>query len=107
MTEVRSPPARSLTSGLKGHDSPVRNACRNAAKYGYLAWLIAATVSGALVDLGLPFFAFAALACSRVVSSFAASNRTGLAGSTRVFSVESGPLNRLASGLSISSRIQR
>jgi hypothetical protein len=65
-------------------------------EYAYLAWLIAATVSGALVDLGLPFFA--------LVSSFAASNRTGLAGSTRVLSVESGPLNRFVSGLSISSR---
>jgi hypothetical protein len=90
-------------SGLKGHDGPARN----AAKCACLAWLIAATVSGALVDLGLPFFAFAALACSRVVSSFAASNRTGLTESTRILSVESGPLNHLASGLSISSRNQR
>jgi hypothetical protein len=93
--------------GLKGDDNPVRNAYRNAAKYACLAWLVAATVSGALVDLGLPFFAFAALACSRVVSSFAASNRTGLTGATRILSVESGPLNHFASDLSISSRKQR
>jgi hypothetical protein len=85
-------------SGSKGDGSPVRNAYRNAAKYACLAWLIAATVSGALVDLGLPFFAFAALACSRMVSSFGASNRTGLAGSTRVLSVKSVPLNHFASG---------
>jgi hypothetical protein len=75
-------------SGLKDGANPVRNAYRNAAKYACLAWLIAATVSGALVDLGLPFFAFAALACSRVVSSFAANNRRRLTGSTRFLSVE-------------------
>jgi hypothetical protein len=67
-------------SGLKRKDNAIRNAYRNAAKYACLSWLIAATVSGALVDLGLPFFAFAALACSRVVSSFAASNRSRLLG---------------------------
>jgi hypothetical protein len=76
-------------SGLKGGANPVRNAYRNAAKYACLAWLIAATVSGALIDLGLPFFAFAALACSPVVSSFAASNRRRLTRSARVLSVES------------------
>jgi hypothetical protein len=52
-------------SGLRGDDNPVRNVYRKAAKYACLAWLVAATASGALVDLGLPFFAFAALACSR------------------------------------------
>jgi hypothetical protein len=71
-------------SGLTGDDNPARSAYRNAAKYTCLAWLLAATVSGALVDLGLPFFAFAALACSPVASSFAA-----LTGSTRVLSAES------------------
>jgi hypothetical protein len=94
-------------NGLKGRDSPVRNAYRNAAKYACLAWLIAAIVSGALVDLGLPFFAFAALACSRVVSTFAASSGTAVTGATRILSVESGPRNHLASGLSINSRNQR
>jgi hypothetical protein len=107
MTEVRSPPARSLTSSLKGHDSLVRNACRKVAKYAYLAWLIAATVSGALVDLGLPFFTFAALACSRVVSSFAVSNRTGFTWVNPSSLSGKWPAERFASGLSISSRIQR
>ena len=37
---------------------------RRAAKSTCIAWLITATTSGALVDLGLPFFALAALACS-------------------------------------------
>jgi hypothetical protein len=41
------------------------DAYRQAAKSACFAWLITATVSGALVDLGLAFFAFAALACSR------------------------------------------
>ena len=40
---------------------------RRASKSACLAWLITATVSGALVDLGLTFFAFAALACSEPV----------------------------------------
>jgi hypothetical protein len=39
------------------------DAYRQAAKSACFAWLITATVSGALVDLGLVFFAFAALAC--------------------------------------------
>jgi hypothetical protein len=41
------------------------DAYRQAAKSACFAWLITATVSGALVDLGLAFFALAALACSR------------------------------------------
>lgn len=51
-----------------------RNAALNAeaAKYACLGWLVAATVSGALVDLGLPFFAFAALACSRIIEPLGA-----------------------------------
>lgn len=35
-----------------------------AARSACLAWLIAATASGGFVDLGLPFYAFAALACA-------------------------------------------
>jgi hypothetical protein len=38
-------------------------ALQAAAKAACFAWLIAATTSGAFVDLGLPFFAYAALAC--------------------------------------------
>lgn len=37
-----------------------------AARSACIAWLIAASVSGALIDLGLPFFVFSALACARV-----------------------------------------
>jgi hypothetical protein len=46
----------------------VRSGYRKAAKYACLGLLVAATVSGALVDLGLPFFAFAALACSQIIA---------------------------------------
>jgi hypothetical protein len=35
-----------------------------AARSACLAWLIAASVSGGFIDLGLPFFAFAALGCA-------------------------------------------
>jgi hypothetical protein len=38
-----------------------------AAKSVCVAWLIAATTSGALIDLGLTFYVFAALACSKSV----------------------------------------
>jgi hypothetical protein len=44
---------------------PIQTAARSAC----LAWLIAATASLAFIDLGLPFFAFAALACLRVPAS--------------------------------------
>jgi hypothetical protein len=43
----------------------IDDAYRQAAKSACIAWLITATISGALTDLGLPFFAFAAIACSR------------------------------------------
>jgi hypothetical protein len=45
-------------------EDPVAAAMRTAARSACLAWLIAATASGAFIDLGLPFFAFAALACA-------------------------------------------
>jgi hypothetical protein len=38
---------------------------RQAAKYACLAWFISAATSGAVIDLGLPFFAFAAFACAK------------------------------------------
>jgi hypothetical protein len=38
---------------------------RQAAKYTCLAWFIAGATSGAVIDLGLSFFAFAALACAK------------------------------------------
>jgi hypothetical protein len=51
-----------LSSGKDRADDPLDDAYRKAAKSACFAWLITATVSGALVDLGLSFFAFAALA---------------------------------------------
>jgi hypothetical protein len=55
-----------LFSDTSVEDSdPLDEAFRQAAKYTCIAWLITETVSGALVDLGLPFFVFAALACAK------------------------------------------
>jgi hypothetical protein len=50
--------SRSTTSPY----DPLGDAYRQAAKSVCVAWLIAATVSGALIDLSLPYYAFAALA---------------------------------------------
>ncbi len=47
------------------HSEQFEDAYRQAAKAACFAGLITATVSGALVDLGLAFFVFAALACSQ------------------------------------------
>jgi hypothetical protein len=55
---------------------PFDGAYRRAAKSACVAWLISASVSGALVDLGLPFYAFAALASSEPVVAFARNYRT-------------------------------
>jgi hypothetical protein len=48
---------------------PVDDGYRQAAKAVCVAWLITATTSGALIDLGLPFYAFAALACAKPLAS--------------------------------------
>jgi hypothetical protein len=58
-----------------------RVAVQTAARSACLAWLIAATASGGFIDLGLPFFAFAALACadlqvSQIRSPSALENRS-------------------------------
>ena len=45
-------------------------ALQTAARAACFAWLIAATTSSAFIDLGLPFFAFAALACAEVPVSY-------------------------------------
>src|SRR6185436_7052729 len=42
---------------------------QSAARSACLAWLIAASVSAGLIDLGLPFFAFAALATAQNIPS--------------------------------------
>jgi hypothetical protein len=41
------------------------DAFRQAAKYACMAWFIAGATSGAVIDLGLPFFAFAAFASAK------------------------------------------
>jgi hypothetical protein len=57
---------------------PLDDAYRRAAKSACIAWLISASVSGALVDLGLPFYAFAALASSKPLVAFARKYKTFL-----------------------------
>jgi hypothetical protein len=46
---------------------PAVVATQRAARSACLAWLIAASASASFIDLGLPFFAFAALACAQVL----------------------------------------
>jgi hypothetical protein len=46
---------------------PTVSATQRAGRSACLAWLIAASASGSFIDLGLPFFAFAALACAECV----------------------------------------
>jgi len=48
---------------------PAFIAIQTAARAACLGWLIGVTVSGSFVDLGLPFFAFAALACASLPAS--------------------------------------
>lgn len=58
-----------LISVFFGHradgSDKVDEAYRAAAKFTCIAWLITQSAAGAMVDLGLPFFLFAALACTR------------------------------------------
>jgi hypothetical protein len=46
------------------------NAVSSAAKSVCLAWFISSSVAGAFIDLSLPFFIFAALACAKKSSKF-------------------------------------
>jgi hypothetical protein len=48
---------------------PAIAVAQTAARSACLAWLIAATASGSFIDLGLPFFAIAALGCAESVGS--------------------------------------
>ncbi len=43
---------------------PYPAACQSAARWACFAELVGASVSGSFIDLGLPFFAFAGLACA-------------------------------------------
>ncbi|MGA7807104.1 MAG: hypothetical protein WCB02_21105 [Bradyrhizobium sp.] len=65
---------RNASTGDDGSD-----AYRSAARWACVGWLITATTSGALVDLGLPFFALAALASSRSVKAYDPSRLRALA----------------------------
>ena len=57
LAAVLRPPERGDDEFVRGIRAAARTAC---------AWLlVTATVSGALIDLGLPFFIFAALACTK------------------------------------------
>jgi hypothetical protein len=49
-----------------GETDPLNSAFRQAAKSTCIAWFITACTSGGLIDLGLPFYAFAALTCSQL-----------------------------------------
>ena len=48
-----------------GETDHLEHATRLAAKSACIAWLISATISSALTDLGMAFFAFAAIGCAR------------------------------------------
>jgi hypothetical protein len=52
-----------LFGPAKGSDV-LDDAYRQAAKCACVAWLITATIAGALIDLGLTYYAFAALTCA-------------------------------------------
>src|SRR6266404_3303434 len=53
----------------------LEGAYRQAAKSACIAWLITATISGSLTDLGMPFFAFAAIAGKDLVGAILVRNR--------------------------------
>jgi hypothetical protein len=50
-----------------GEFDPIDDALRQSARYACAAWFISAATSGALIDLGLPFFAFAAFTSAQPV----------------------------------------
>ena len=63
--------------GRKGGGSKldsVDDALRQSARYACVAWFISAATSGAFIDLGLPFFAFAAFASAQPVREYWAMN---------------------------------
>jgi hypothetical protein len=59
----------SIWFNSKETSQPLSLAMQRAARSACFAWLIGATASGGFVDLGLPFFAFAALACAGVAAT--------------------------------------
>jgi hypothetical protein len=59
----------SIWFGKKASAPPATLAIQAAARSACFAWLIAASASGGFIDLGLPFFAFAALATANVTAA--------------------------------------
>src|SRR6267142_154735 len=53
-----------LSRGKGDRSDALDDGFRQAAKAVCIAWLITATISGALIDLGLAFYTFAALTCA-------------------------------------------
>ncbi len=53
-----------LSRGKGDRSDALDDGYRQAAKAVCIAWLITATISGALIDLGLAFYTFAALTCA-------------------------------------------
>jgi hypothetical protein len=54
-------------NGGRGELVPVDEVLHQSARYACVAWFITAATSGAVIDLGLPFFAFAAFASAQPV----------------------------------------
>jgi len=55
-----------LRPGPPNRYDPLAVAVRRAARWACFALLIAASIAGSFIDLGLPFFIFAAMACGRL-----------------------------------------
>jgi hypothetical protein len=54
-----------LFFGRRGRwQAPFPAACQGAARWACFTQLVAASVAGSFIDLGLPFFVFAGLACA-------------------------------------------
>jgi hypothetical protein len=64
--------------------APFPAACQSAARWACFAQLVGASIAGSFIDLGLPFFVFAGLACARpepVAVAAVAAHRDPLAAS--------------------------
>ncbi|MGH7093696.1 MAG: hypothetical protein ACREFB_09210, partial [Stellaceae bacterium] len=59
--------------------APFPATCQSAARWACFAQLVGASVAGSFIDLGLPFFIFAGLACAGPVAERAARSTTGAA----------------------------
>lgn len=57
--------------------APIPAACQSAARWACFSQIVAASVAGSFIDLGLPFFIFAGLACAGPAQSFRRPVRPG------------------------------